>query len=513
MHKSNDQSLSKIKEIEQLSKLLESLRAEGKKIILCHGCFDLLHIGHIRYFSQAKTFGDVLVVTITPDEFVDKGPNRPAFDQNLRAEAVASLDCVDYVAINKWPTAEETLHLLQPDVYVKGSDFKNATDDITGKLAREEKIVHEIGAEMAFTQDIVFSSTSLINRFLSTFPEEIQQYLNIFRTRYALDEIIDLLDKMSSLKVLVIGDTILDDYHYCHPIGISSKDPIVAVQYKSYDIFVGGVLAVANHVANFAQNVSLVTVLGEKDGYEDFIRSKLHDNVSPYFIIQDGAPTIIKRRFVEGYSLNKLFEVYIMDDSGLSAEKDYQLCEWLKKEISQYDIVIAADFGHGAISTNTRQALVDHAPFLAVNTQANSGNRGFHTVSCYSKADYVSIAEHEIRLETRDLKNKIMSIVEKISDKVDCPTLVVTRGKKGCLIRDKDGAFVEVPAFAQKVVDRIGAGDAFFAITSLAVILNASPEIVGFIGNVVGALAVEILGNQKSIDKMSVKKYITSLLK
>jgi len=263
MHKSNDQSLSKIKEIEQLSKLLESLRAEGKKIILCHGCFDLLHIGHIRYFSQAKTFGDVLVVTITPDEFVDKGPNRPAFDQNLRAEAVASLDCVDYVAINKWPTAEETLHLLQPDVYVKGSDFKNATDDITGKLAREEKIVHEIGAEMAFTQDIVFSSTSLINRFLSTFPEEIQQYLNIFRTRYALDEIIDLLDKMSSLKVLVIGDTILDDYHYCHPIGISSKDPIVAVQYKSYDIFVGGVLAVANHVANFAQNVSLVTVLGE----------------------------------------------------------------------------------------------------------------------------------------------------------------------------------------------------------------------------------------------------------
>ncbi len=204
--------------------------------------------------------GDILIVTITPDQYVDKGPRRPAVNADYRAEAIASLDSVDYVTLNKWPTAEEALRLLRPDVYVKGSDFKNAASDPTGKLVHEEKIVKEIGAELAFTEDIVFSSTNLINRFFTMFPEETQQYLKIFRTRYNLEEIIALLNQISSLNVLVIGDTILDDYHYCRAIGTSSKDPALALQYESHDLFAGGVLAVANHVANFAGKVQLVTL-------------------------------------------------------------------------------------------------------------------------------------------------------------------------------------------------------------------------------------------------------------
>ncbi|PJC71984.1 MAG: cytidyltransferase, partial [Syntrophobacterales bacterium CG_4_8_14_3_um_filter_58_8] len=125
----------KIKTIEELAQVIKSLRAEQKKIVHCHGVFDLLHIGHIRYFEQARRMGDVLVVTVTPDRFVDKGSHRPAFPEHLRVEAVASLGSVDYVALNQWPTAEETLRLLRPDVYVKGSEFKNLGSDMTGKIA------------------------------------------------------------------------------------------------------------------------------------------------------------------------------------------------------------------------------------------------------------------------------------------------------------------------------------------------------------------------------------------
>ena len=131
----------KIKTLDELATLLSTHRAQGKKIVHCHGVFDLLHIGHIRYFEQARSMGDVLVVTVTPDCHVDKGPHRPAFTETLRAEAVASLNCVDLVAINRWPTAEETLRLLRPDVYVKGSEFKNPDWDMTGKMAQEEKVV------------------------------------------------------------------------------------------------------------------------------------------------------------------------------------------------------------------------------------------------------------------------------------------------------------------------------------------------------------------------------------
>ncbi|MFC1895550.1 adenylyltransferase/cytidyltransferase family protein, partial [Thermodesulfobacteriota bacterium] len=223
---------SKIVSLEELSQKVSVLKAQDKRVVHCHGCFDLLHIGHIRYLRQAENMGDVLVVTITPDRFVDKGPHRPVFTENLRAEAIASLDGVDYVAINRWPTAEETLRLVRPNVYVKGSDFNGVESDMTGKLAAETEVAGEIGAVLAFTEDIVFSSTNLINRFFKTFPEDVHQYLNLFRTRYSTDDVRHLLNGMASLKVLVIGDTILDDYHFCHTIGASSKDPVLAVQYE-----------------------------------------------------------------------------------------------------------------------------------------------------------------------------------------------------------------------------------------------------------------------------------------
>jgi rfaE bifunctional protein nucleotidyltransferase chain/domain len=154
-----------IVDIEQLAELLREHKREGRKVVLCHGCFDLMHPGHIKYFQASKKMGDVLVVTVSPDRYVDKGPGRPVFDQNLRAESIAALACVDYVAVNAWPTAEETLRLLRPDIYVKGQEFEKL-EDKTGKIQREADVVKEIGAELRFTHEIVFSSTKLINQYL-----------------------------------------------------------------------------------------------------------------------------------------------------------------------------------------------------------------------------------------------------------------------------------------------------------------------------------------------------------
>jgi len=155
----------KIFSIETLADKLKNIKTQGKKVVYCHGCFDLMHPGHIKYFQASKKMGDVLVVTITPDRYVDKGPGRPVFSQDLRAESIAALECVDYVAINNWPTAVETLRLFRPDFYVKGQEFQNL-EDKTGKIQLEYQVVKEIGAEMRFTQEIVFSSTKLINEHL-----------------------------------------------------------------------------------------------------------------------------------------------------------------------------------------------------------------------------------------------------------------------------------------------------------------------------------------------------------
>jgi rfaE bifunctional protein nucleotidyltransferase chain/domain len=153
----------KILDLDKLSQKLNDLRSKGKKIVHCHGCFDLMHPGHIKYFQAAKEMGDILVVTVTPDAYVDKGPDRPVFGQDLRTFSIAALECVDYVAVNKWPTAEATLRLLRPYIYVKGQEFENL-EDKTGKIQKEYSVIKEIGAELRFTHEIVFSSTELLDK-------------------------------------------------------------------------------------------------------------------------------------------------------------------------------------------------------------------------------------------------------------------------------------------------------------------------------------------------------------
>jgi rfaE bifunctional protein nucleotidyltransferase chain/domain len=503
----------KIKSIDELVELVSELKKKGKKVVHCHGVFDLLHIGHIRYFRQAAQWGDVLVVTVSPDRFVDKGPHRPAFGEQLRAEGVASQDVVSYVAINEWPTAEELLRRLRPDVYVKGSDFKSIDADPTGKLRLEADVCTEIGAQLRLTKEIVFSSTNLINRFMSSFSEEVQEYLEMFRSRYSIKDVEDVLDRVSRLKVTVVGDTILDDYQYCSPLGASSKEPVMAFSHTGGDLFAGGVLAIANHLSNLVERVDMFTVLGEVDTQEGFVRENLNPNVIPHFAYQRNAPTLRKRRYIEGYSMVKLFEIYHMDDTGLDPERDKAMREQLKDVSNDSDIVVAADFGHGAISVETREVLTQ-AKYLAVNTQANAGNRGFHTISAYGRCDFISLAEPELRLDARDKITGVTPLTDDVRERLGASMVAVTRGKKGSYVQTNDNVGVLVPAFAHKVVDKIGSGDAFFSVASLVASLrDVSPEIVAFLGNVAGAIAVGIVGNQKSVTKQAIMKHVTSLLK
>lgn len=504
----------KIKTIEELPEVLASLQAQRRQAIVhCHGVFDLLHIGHIRHLEQAKKLGDILVVTVTPDQYVNKGPNRPVFTEELRAEGIAALSSVDYVAINKWPTAVETIKLLKPDIYAKGPDYKDRQTDLTGKITDEEAAVKAVGGQIAFTEDIVFSSSSLINKHMPVFPAEVRDYLSRFSEQYSVDDVLRYLQNAQDLKVLVVGETIIDEYQYCTAIGTSAKEPILAVRYLSTEKFAGGVLAIANHVANFCHSVGMLTALGDRDSQEDFVRQNMSRNVDTMFLYKENSPTIVKRRLIEGYLLQKLFEVCEMNDEELNQQQDQALCSMLEEVIPKYDIVIVADYGHGMLTKNAIDLLCSKAPFLAVNTQANAGNRGFNTISRYSRADYISLTRLEMALEARNKQGDLRDMILNVSQKLSCGQVIVTCGKDGNVCYSDHEGFVEVPAFAHHVVDRIGAGDAVLSLTSLCVAQRAPAAVIGFIGNVAGALAVATLGHRKGIERVPLFKFIESVLK
>ncbi len=503
---------NKIWTLQDLAVELDHQRTQQKRIVQCHGVFDLLHIGHIRHFEQAKKLGDLLVVTVTPDRYVNKGIGRPAFPQQIRAEVIASLDCVDYVAINAWPTGGETIFRLRPHVFVKGSEFSSGKDT-TGHIAVEEQAIRTIGGELAFTQDITYSSSGLINHYLSNFSDEVREYLYRLGQRYHPDMILAPLKSASSLKVLCLGETIIDEYQYCEAMGKSGKEPVLATRYASKDRFAGGVLACANHVASFCDSVDVLTYLGEGADQEDFVRAMLKPNVTPTFLYKSNSPTIVKKRFVEKYLSQKLFEVYHMNDDVLSPREDEDFCTQLQAILPQYDIVIVADYGHGMITPRAIKLLASEARYLAVNTQSNAGNNGFNTISKYPRADYVCLAVREYALETRSRHLSHEDMIMHVARKLSCPRLVLTLGKYGCLSYSTNDGFNQVPAVATKVLDRVGAGDAVFSITALCAAQGASAEVIGFLSNVIGAEAITIMGNQSFIERIPLFRHVECLMK
>lgn len=158
---------SKILSLNEVSKKVHQLQYEGKKVILCHGCFDVLHFGHNRHFVEAKKAADILVVTVTPDRFVNKGEDRPIFSENYRAELLSGLEAIDYVALNEWESSVETLKLIRPDFYAKGSEYESIDQNVNPLFNQEKEILLSFGGKMIFTYEETSSSSDIVAKIKS----------------------------------------------------------------------------------------------------------------------------------------------------------------------------------------------------------------------------------------------------------------------------------------------------------------------------------------------------------
>lgn len=509
----------KILNIDDLSLKLDSLRKCGKTIIHCHGVFDLTHPGHIRHFQAARALGDALVVTITPDRHVNKGPGRPVFTEMLRAETIAEFESVDFVAINEWPTAVETIKKIKPHIYVKGKDYADSDSDETHGIVLEKEAIESIGGNIHFTDGITFSSSSLLNEYFGIYPEQAQEFLKEFRKRYSAESVIERLKTLKNLRVLVIGETILDEYVFVSPIGKPPKGNHIAVRLLNSEIHAGGVLACANHLANFCDRVDLLTAINYSD--LAFITSRLKSNINLFALSYDKVPTVVKTRFVDSAFLSKLFETYRIDDKPslyIESEIITRLTGHSEEpNLAGYDLVLVLDYGHGLLTPTVIDIICNERKtgFLAVNAQTNTANMGYNLITKYPKANYFCLDDKELKLAFHDNNTDINRLIAQLADRVVSPGgIAITRGHLGVTTWSlESGDIYEAPVLSQKVVDTTGAGDAFLAITAPCVAKGFPMDLVAFIGNAVGALAVGYLGNRSSIEAAPLFKFITALLK
>ena len=209
---------------------LKKIKNSKKKIVLCHGVFDLYHAGHLNYFEEAKKYADVLIVTITSDKFVKKAPNRPFFGFNERAKVISSIRLIDFVIKSDFETSEEVIHFIKPDIYFKGSDYKDNKKDLTGNIIKEIQKVKKFKGKIKYSTGKTFSSSKILNTFneYNKLQKKTIDYIKSNYTYYYIEK--NIFNQLSKEKVLIVGDTIIDKFIFTKNLGMSGKEAIRTVE-------------------------------------------------------------------------------------------------------------------------------------------------------------------------------------------------------------------------------------------------------------------------------------------
>ena len=491
------------------------LLKEGKTVALCHGVFDLVHPGHIIHLEQAKAMADVLVVSITSAKYVRKGPGRPYFDDEMRMKFLSAIECIDYVMLSEGYTVDDIIENVEPDIYVKGEEYAKAEDDITGKIAEEEALVKRHGGRLGFTTGQTFSSTKLINTAMSGLSDEVIHYMKDFKTRHTMDDIRDYADRAKKLKVLVVGDVIIDKYTYCNVQGIMSKDTGYSARLSHSEEYLGGAVAVARHLASFSDNVTMMSIIGNEEEMRLRLFDELADTIQLKLIYSATFPTIVKHRYLtrneKREEYRKIFAINNIPEKALYEEEAYTgFKNKLSEIIADYDVVFLCDFGHGVVDRETIDIVQEHAKYLVLNCQTNSTNKGLNVITKYSRADVFVLDQQELKLAyPESVMDEELSLA-KLSKHLKGDGWL-TRGSKGAY-EICDGEIQECPAFTLNVKDTIGAGDAFYAAAGIFTAAGAPVEVGTFLGNIGGALGVNIVGNKEAIDKVNVLKFANTLM-
>lgn len=458
-----------------------ALRQDGKRIVQVHGCFDLLHPGHVRYLEAAKTYGDWLVVSVTADAYVNKGPGRPIFSEQFRAETLAGLACVDAVVINDAPSAEPLLRAIRPHVYVKGQEYAHGGGEIEAERRAVEAgggtTIFETAGHTVSDADGVASSSRLIQRHIRH-DESRRHWLASARRRGWREGLPSLVQRAAGLSVLFIGEHIVDEYVYVAALGKPPKEFVIAGLKQETESFEGGIVAAMRHAQSFVSKV-------------DYLTDR----------------TVTKTRFVDRAFNRKLFEVYDMDDTPPDAVQEAKSELLIRQLAPGYDVTVVVDFGHGMLTPRLRQAIMDASNFLAVNSQSNSANHGFNPITNW-RADYMVCDMPEARLAVGERRADPIACIKRLHQYA--PRVIVTAGHDGSYV--SNGEPVQVPSFAEKVVDTMGAGDAFLAVTAPLAALSDDLELVAFAGNIAGGLKVGEVGHRKAVDKTAFLRYADGLL-
>ena len=325
---------------------------------------------------------------------------------------------------------------------------------------------------------------------------------NILKEKFSFKDAEGIIDRINELKILIIGDTIIDEYNYVSFLGKPSKENIISTLYEETEKKAGGVLTAINILSSFCNNIDYITVMGDNENDEIFLSEYSAKNINQKIIYKRQYPTTKKTRFVvREKQLRKLFEVYEMNDELIDQSIEDPILKYLDKNLANYDLVIVQDYGHGLITEKIISKLIDKAKFLAVNAQINSGNFGYNLITKYHGAEYYCLDLPEARMAVNSKYLEPERIPIRLRDITRGQYIAMTMGKEGSISCNPSGDICCSPALESKIVDTMSSGDAYYALSAPVLFLSNSIQLAALAGNLAGGMKVGVSGLNDSIDK------------
>jgi len=493
----NGGTMAKLISINEVRKIKKNFK--NKKIGLCHGAFDILHNGHLSHFQESRKQVDILIVSVTADKFIFKGPSQPYNNEINRTKFLLHINSIDYVYLDNNLTAEKIIKELKPDLYFKGRDYLEK--DITGNLKKELNVLKRNKGKIFITKTPLLSSTKIINNYFKPFTNETEKYLKKISKKDTFNKINYALQKLENLNFNIIGDPIVDKYIQCEMSGLTTKDPTISTVINKIETIPGGVLAVAKILSKFVKKVNLYTY-GNKKNIEKYLIKEKNINI---INLDKNQPVQTKTRYINLTRYEKLLQVTNFKKNVFSKttkDKINKKINDIKKNL------IICDFGNGLFENEVLRTINQIKVDKFINVQTNSINYGFNLYTKYKKFNYLSLDEREWQLALGKSSMYDLGKILKLNKNTSCS---LTKGKKGSeyLWKNKKES---CPVFIEKTVDTTGCGDAYFALTSIMLTANLDHYLIPFVGNVYAGMHSQFFGNSSIINKINFLKYLKSLL-
>ena len=466
------------------------LRAKTtSRIVFVSGNFNVIHPGHLRLLNFAAECGDFLVIGVSRDD----APG-VLIPENLRLEGVKAINDVNFAFLLPC-SPEEFIAVLKPHLVVKGKEHEL-------HFNAEKAIVQGYGGKLLFSSgEVRFSSMDLLRRELNESSHENIHKAIDFPARHSFDDkgLLDIVHRFSSLRIVVVGDLIVDQYVTCDTLGMSQEDPTIVVTPIKHDQFVGGAGIVAAHARGLGAQVKYFGVAGEDQTAGYALQTLQKYGVDAYLINDESRPTTLKQRFrARGKTLLRVSHLRQHD---ISRELIERLLDELDKTLQNADLLVFSDFNYGCLPQALVDQIITRCKQLGVPMVADSQSSSqVGDISRFQGMLLLTPTEHEARLALRESASGLAVLAGELQRTAKARHVFITMGEEGLFVYSgestREGLLTDqLPAFNTAPKDVSGAGDCLLICSSMALVAGASIWQSAYLGSVAAACQVGRVGN------------------